>query len=174
MTEVVHMLRYERLWRVSLCVAILSACALGTVANSADALEAPSVLTFKELDAGGTSHFVDTAPEATVEHGVATISPGDTLIYTNPLAMEGGIAGKIRIVCVATESGNSKNPATAGFDCTGLAKLPSGSLVLVAELGKSPVEGAVTGGTRMFAGARGTFVSRKGRGFSTTTVTLIE
>jgi hypothetical protein len=96
------------------------------------------------------------------------------LLSTNPLAMEGKVVGKIRIVCTATSAGNTKNPDNAGFTCTGVAKIPGGTLILVGEAAEGPTEGAITGGTGIYAGARGTFVSRLGRGASTTTVTLLE
>jgi hypothetical protein len=56
----------------------------------------------------------------------------------------------------------------------GIAKISGGTLILVGEAGEGPTEGAITGGTGIYAGARGTFVSRPGRGASTTTVTLLE
>lgn len=165
---------FKKSWRMCASAVAVSSCVSAVLASSAGAIGGPAVLTFNELDKGATVHFVDNAPRATLKHGVASVSPGDMLIFTNPLAMEGTKVGKIRIVCTATSAGTTKNLASAGFDCIGIAKIPNGSLVLVAELGASPVEGAVTGGTGAYAGARGTFISRKGTGSSTTTVTLLE
>jgi hypothetical protein len=78
--------------------------------------------------------------------------------------------GKIRVVCTATSAGNTRNLVGAGFVCTGIARIPAGTLVLVAELR----EGVVTGGTGAYAGATGTFVPKEGKGSSTTTITLLE
>jgi hypothetical protein len=58
-------------------------------------------------------------------------------------------------------------------------KLREGSLVIVAPLSDRSrpgqvTEGAVLGGTDVYAGARGTFVVRRVRGAETSTVTLLE
>jgi hypothetical protein len=103
-----------------------------------------------------------------------SISPGDELIYSTPLAMEGKVVGKDRIVCTATSAATTKNPESAGFSCTGIVKIPGGTLILVGKAKEGPTEGAITGGTGTYAGARGTFVSREGRGSSTITVSLLE
>jgi hypothetical protein len=154
------------------CSVILSLSVLAVFAARAGAIGA-TTLTFKELEKGSTFHFVDNPPEATLKNG-ALFSPGDMLVSTNPLSMEGRVVGKIRTVCTATGNGTTKNPAAAGFYCTGIAKIPGGSLILVGEAGEGPGEGAITGGTGIYAGARGTFLSRPGKSSSTTTVTLLE
>jgi hypothetical protein len=165
---------FRKISRLCPLIVVAAFCLLSVLATSARAIDGPTIVTFEELDKGATSHFVDNAPKATLEHGVASFTPGDMLISTNPLAMEGRIVGKIRIVCTATGTGNTKNFSGPGFNCAGIAKVPGGSLVLIAELSESPVEGAITGGTGIYAGATGTFVSRRGRGASTTTVTLLQ
>ncbi len=162
----------KKIGRLCTTSVLLSPCVFAVLVSSASAIGG-STVTFEELDKGSTFHFVDNAPKATLKNG-ALFSPGDMLIVTNPLAMGGKVVGKIRTVCTATGAGNTKNPAAAGFDCTGIGRIPGGSLVLVGELGEGPVEGAITGGTGIYAGARGTFVSRNGKSFSTTTVTLLE
>jgi hypothetical protein len=132
-------------------------------------------LTFKELNKGATTHFVDNAPETTLTHGSGlSVSPGDMLLTTNPLAMEGKVVGKIRIVCTATSTGSTKNLDGAGFNCTGIARIPGGTLVLVGEAVEGPADGAITGGTGIYAGARGTFASRHVDGGSMNSVTLLE
>jgi hypothetical protein len=163
---------FKTIRRLCASAVLLSPCVFAVVVSSANAIGG-STVTFKELDKGSTFHFVDNPPEATLKNG-ALFSPGDVLITTNPIAMEGRVVGKIRIVCTATGAGNTKNPAAAGFNCTGIARIPGGSLVLVAELSEGPVEGSVTGGTGTYAGAKGTFVSRRGRGLSTTSITLLQ
>lgn len=131
-------------------------------------------MTFQELENKGTARFVDNAPTVTLKHGVVSISPGDEVVYSTPLAMEGKVVGKDRAVCTATSAATTKKLDSAGFICTGIAKIPGGTLILVGEAKEIPTEGAITGGTGSYAGARGTFVSRPGRGISTITVSLLE
>lgn len=168
-----HMNTFKKIGRLCVVTFVMEACALAGTVSSANAIGGPT-LTFQELDKGGTVNFVDNPPEATLKHGVVSFSPGDMLITTNPLAMEGKVVGKIRIVCTATSAGDTKHPAEAGLACTGIARIPGGSLVLVAELSEGATEGAVTGGTGVYAGADGTFISRRGRHSTTTVVTLLE
>jgi hypothetical protein len=154
--------------------AVLGFCSLAVLASSASAIGGPATLTFKELENKGTVHYVDNAPKATLKDGVVSISAGDQLVFSTPIAMEGKVVGKDRIVCTATSAGTTKKIESAGFTCTGIAKIPGGTLILVGEAKEGPTEGAITGGTGIYAGARGTFVSRQGRGSSTTTVSLLE
>ena len=120
---------------------------------------------------GASAHFLDNPPKITPGHGGEAVSPGDELLGTNPIAIEGKVVGKIRMVCTATSSGTVEN---AGFICSGVAKIPGGRLFLEGEAVQGPNEGAITGGTGTYAGARGTFLSRHGKGGSTTVVTLLE
>jgi hypothetical protein len=164
---------FRKIGRLSACAVILGLSVFAVLASSAGAVGA-TTLTFKELEKGSTFHFVDNPPEATLKNGVASFSPGDMLISSNPIAIEGEVVGKIRIICTATTAGNTKNYNAAGFYCTGIAKIPGGSLVFVGEASKGLEEGSVTGGTGIYAGARGTVVSRNGRGGSMVTVELVE
>jgi hypothetical protein len=102
------MTSFKKIRRLFASAVVLGSCVLAVLANSASATEGPTVLTFKELDKGATFHFVDNPPEATLEQGVVSFSAGDTVITTNPLAMEGKVVGKIRIVCTATATGSTK------------------------------------------------------------------
>ncbi len=153
---------------------VLGFSVLALVASPASAVGEPTTITFKELEKGATFHFLDNSPEATLNHGVVSISPGDELLSTNPLSIKGRIAGKMRVICTATRAGNTKNVNSAGFNCSGIARIPGGTLILEGEGREGPIEGAITGGTGIYAGARGTFVSRPNRGFSTITATLLE
>ena len=75
------------------------------------------------------------------------------------------------MVCTATST--ARKPEAAGFVCNGIAQFSNGSLVFAAMLNESnTTEGAITGGSGIYAGAHGTFVSKEGKGSSTTTVTL--
>jgi hypothetical protein len=153
---------------------VLGFSVLALFASPASALGEPTTITFKELEKGATFHFLDNPPEATLNHGVVSISPGDELLSTNPLSMEGRIVGKIRVICTATRAGNTRNVNSAGFNCSGIARIPGGTLILEGEGREGPTEGAITGGTGIYAGVRGTFISRPNRGFSTITATLLE
>jgi hypothetical protein len=153
---------------------ILTSSLLGLLASSASAIAGPTILSFKELDKGATVHFVDTAPAAKLEHGTPFFSPGNELVTTIPLAMEGKRVGKIRAICIATTSGNTRKPSSSNFICNGIARRPGGSLILAGEAGEGVTEGAVTGGTGIYAGARGSVITQAGRGGSTTLVTFVE
>jgi hypothetical protein len=157
-----------------LVLAALLCCGVVLVfAGSASA--ATTTLTFQEPEKGSTFAFVDNGPKSPRKHGFPTgFSAGDEVIFTNPLVQEGKRVGKIRVVCTATQSAGSESFAAAHFVCSGIAKIPGGSLVVAAELSEGATEGAIIGGSGRYAGARGTFVSKEGKGGSTTTVTLIE
>jgi hypothetical protein len=149
-------------------------CCVGALAFAASASAANTVLTFKEPEKGSTFAFVDNAPKSQLKHGFPTaFSAGDEIIFTNPLEAEGKTVGKIRVVCTATKNASSEHFAAAGFLCSGLAKIPGGSLAFAALLSEGATEGAVTGGTGSYAGASGTFVSKEGKGSSTVTITLL-
>ncbi len=153
---------------------LLGCVALALFAFTGSAAAATTTLTFKEPEKGSTFAFIDNAPKAKLKHGFPNkFTPGDELIFTNPIETEGRRVGRLRVVCTATAT--SKNPEAAGFICHGIAKLSNGTLVFEALLsGGNKTEGAIIGGSGVYAGARGSFVSREGKGSSTTTVTLIE
>jgi hypothetical protein len=150
-------------------------CCSAVLVFAGSASAATTTLTFKEPEKGSTFAFVDNGPKSPKKHGFpAGFSAGDEVIFTNPLEQEGKLVGKIRVVCTATANAGSGNFAAAHFICSGITKIPGGSLVVVAELGEGASEGAITGGSGKYAGAHGSFVSKEGKGSSTTTVTLIE
>jgi hypothetical protein len=150
-------------------------CCLGALAFAASASAANTVLTFKEPEKGSTFAFVDNAPKSpSTTHGFPTIfSAGDEIIFTNPLQTAGKTVGRVRVACTATQNANAKNFAGAGFLCNGIATIPGGSLSITAILAEGDTEGAVTGGTGIYAGATGTFASKEGKGSSTVTITLL-
>ncbi|MFN8163827.1 MAG: hypothetical protein U0R26_08335 [Solirubrobacterales bacterium] len=162
-----------KLGRLAVLAGLLSCSAVLVFAGSASA--ATTTLTFKEPEKGSTFAFVDNAPTSKKKHGFPTkFSAGDEVIFTNPLEAEGKVVGKLRVVCTATNSASSKSFAAAGFICSGIAKIPGGTLVFAAELSEGSTEGAITGGSGKYAGARGSFVSKEGKGANTVTVTLVE
>jgi hypothetical protein len=173
--EGLHLSTTRELARLALATCALGCLAVFVFAGSASA--ATTTLTFKEPEKGSTFAVVDNAPTSKKKHGFPTkFSAGDEVIFTNPLEAEGKLVGKIRVVCTATNSASSKNFAAAGFICSGIAKIPGGTLIFAAELTEGNTEGAITGGSGKYAGARGSFVSKEpeGKGASTTTVTLLE
>ena len=142
-------------------------------AFTGSAFAATTTLTFKEPEKGSTFAFIDNAPKTKVKHGFPEkISAGDELVFTNPLEAEGKKIGHLRAFCVATENGKFDS---AGFTCHGtFAFTGKGSLIAATTLVGNKTEGAIVGGTGTYAGARGTFRSKEGKGSSTVTVTLLE
>jgi hypothetical protein len=160
------------LTRPALAIALVGLACLAGVASAA---EPTTTLTFKEPEKGSTFAFVDNPPISQKKHGFPThFSPGDQVIFTNPLESMGRIVGKLRIVCTATTAAASKSFAAAGFTCTGIARIPGGTLVVAAELAEGSTEGAILGGSGKYAGARGSFVSKEAKGPNTVTITLLE
>jgi hypothetical protein len=148
---------------------------LAALAFSATASAATTTLTFKEPEKGSTFAFVDNAPKSQLQHGFPTkFSAGDEIIFTNPIEIAGKIVGRNHVVCTATKNASSKHFATAEFLCTGLARISGSTLVFSAMLSEGNTEGAITGGSGTYAGARGTFVTKEGKGTSTVTVSLLE
>lgn len=160
--------------RLALPFALFGACAALALPGLASAANT-TTLTFKEPEKGSTFAFVDNAPTSKKVHGFPTrFSAGDEIIFTNPLEAEGKIVGKLRVACTATSNASSKHFAAAGFICSGIARIPGGTLVLAAELSEGNTEGAITGGSGKYAGANGSFFSKEGKGSNTVTVTLVE
>jgi hypothetical protein len=153
---------------------------IGICALTAVPATASTTLTFKEPSKGATYGFIDVAPKSPKFFGIPKrYSPGDEMTFGGRLESGGRTVGKIGGICTATRFASSRNTVGAGFVCTALAKVPGGSLVLVgppdAEDGSNPAaEGAVTGGTGKYAGARGTFAVKESAFFDTNTITLLE
>lgn len=125
-------MRSTRRLAKSVVVAGLFSC-LAALIRAGPASAATTTLTFKEPEKGSTFAFVDSAPKSELVHGFPTkFSAGDQFIFTNPLEAEGKIVGKLRVVCVATQNASSKHFDAAGFNCTGISKIPGGTLVFVA------------------------------------------
>jgi hypothetical protein len=161
--------------RPGFAVALAGLACLAVVASATAAEPGTTTLTFKELEKGSTFAFVDNPPIAKKKHGFPIrFSPGDQVIFTNPLQSEGKVVGKLRVVCTATAAASSKSFAAAGFTCTGIAKIPGGTLVFAAELAEGSTEGAIIGGSGKYAGAHGSFFSKEAKGPNTVTVTLLE
>lgn len=139
------------------------------VAAQAGAATGPTTITFTEVSKGSTFEFVDNPPKQKSE-GSPT-SAGDQFVATSPLVMGGKTVGKERIACTATNT--SKSFEGAHFLCTGAFVLPAGTLFIEAIVGAPHLEGAVTGGTGSYAGAKGSFSVKERDTSSVVTVTLL-
>lgn len=146
--------------------------------GSAGAAQGQTTLTFKEPEKGSTFTYVDVAPQAPKKHGFPTaISPGDQIVITNPLTEGGKTIGKLRARCTATAAVKTSNPEAfvgAHFICEGVFSLGGSAIFGNARIVKGGTEGVVTGGTGKYAGARGTILSKEGKGGTATTITLLE
>lgn len=154
---------------------LLACCALAVAlvvpAGASTGNVGPSTITFKEPEKGSTFHFIDNPPKSKHGHGSPTISAGDVLVFQNPLTVSGKQIGHLEATCTATKS--SKDFEKADFQCQGTYVFANGTLTASALIGKN-VEGAITGGTGAYAGARGTFKAVEKKHVSTVTITLVE
>ncbi len=131
-----------------------------------------TTITFQEPEKGSTFAFIDNAPHTTVtNNGPKRISAGDQIVVVDPLVAKGKQIGHLRAVCIATN--NTNNFSKAGFVCDGTFVFAKGTLVGSVLIEKSKFEGAITGGTGIYANAHGIFVSKESKGFTTTTITLV-
>lgn len=146
--------------------------------GSAGAAQGQTTLTFKEPEKGSTFTFIDLPPKAPEKHGFPTaISPGDEIVITNPLTEGGKTIGKLRARCTATAAVKTSNHEAfvrAHFICEGVFSFGGSAIFGNARIVKGGTEGVVTGGTGKYAGARGTILSKEGKGGSTTTIALLE
>jgi drug/metabolite transporter (DMT)-like permease len=126
-------------------------------------------LTFKALDKGSTfTHVRNTKPKSERSN-----STGDGIVFTNPLAdASGSIVGKQYADCTTTKG--ARNFLRSTTTCVVVIDLRDGSLTLQANSkpGVPTTTGAVTGGTRSYANARGVFVADDRSG--DLTITLAE
>jgi hypothetical protein len=166
------MIRTPRFLGAGACLGLATYLAALVMAGPASA--APTVLHFEETEKGATFAFIDNPPTAKKRHGFPTkISAGDMIVLYNPLLEGGKKIGHLSASCVATK--NTAKFDAAGFNCTGTFVLPGGTLIAAATIGGNTTEGAITGGTGKYAGARGTFTTKEVKGpNSPVTVTLLE
>jgi hypothetical protein len=159
-------------WGVVVAAVIVCAVFCAFAASATAAKE--TIITFTEPEKGAVFHFVDNAPKTKVDkHGnPLRISAGDQLTIWNPLVSGGKRIGHLQAFCFATKPAK-RNFTAAAFECTGTWVLPTGTLSGQAVLGKVGAEGAIVGGTGIYANAHGTFISEEGK-TTTTTITLVE
>jgi hypothetical protein len=161
--------------RNRLAVLALAAVA-GAVALPAQAgAQALPPLSFKELDRGSTFRYIDNAPRTRIRDGApARTSAGDMLVFTNPLQDAAGASiGRLRATCTVTSAGPISRLQA---DCVGAYAFTTGTVwgaASVSFASRAPVVGAVLGGTRAYAGARGTFTSTDAGRDADTTITFL-
>jgi|tagenome__1003787_1003787.scaffolds.fasta_scaffold19401937_2 hypothetical protein len=148
--------------------AAVTAAVLAAVPAAAQA--PPSTILFTEVNKGSTFKFVDTPPRITKRRGPST---GDQLVFTTPLVKgAGGAHGTLRATCTITGRGQKATPAL----CYGVFTFAEGQLVAVlsiANLDAKKTTGAIVGGTRAYAGARGTLISTQTKTGSSDAITLM-
>jgi|1186.fasta_scaffold122230_2 hypothetical protein len=150
-------------------VAVTTAGALALMSAPAVA-QAPAPLVFREVQKGTTFSFVDNPPRSTNARRPRP-SAGDALVFTIPLAKGGRSRGTLRATCTITGIVKKRTSAL----CYGVLSLKEGELVLVvstSNLDDPKTTGSVIGGTRAYAGARGTFVSTTTKDGTIDTVTF--
>lgn len=149
-------------------VALVLAAAL-----PAGAQAPPKTVTFREVAKSTTFSYVDNPPRGTAAR--PRFSAGDAFVLNIPLINDAGAKrGALRAMCTVT--GRTKDPNRAPAICTGVITLKEGQLVVVvstANLDAKVTTGSVVGGTRAYAGARGTFLSVTSKAGTRDTVTLI-
>lgn len=139
--------------------------------TGSSAAAAPKVLTLVEPEKGSTFAFVDNAPKTKLVHGEPrVISPGDQMVFSRSIQEGGTNVGRAEVSCVATH--RSKRIDKAGLICHGIYVLQAGILTSSTVVTSTGAEGAITGGTGLYASARGTLLGTIAPGASTTVITL--
>jgi hypothetical protein len=160
--------------RFALILVAAGAVAAALVFGSSASAQAPTTLRFKELSKGSTFAFVDNAPKSKAK-GEPSASVGDLLVFTNPLVDAAGKRiGSLYVHCTAVVAARQANEATYG--CEGSVGLRGGTLTIQVLLGPSNIDATVTatvtGGTGVYANARGVAVSKTTKTGADDTVTL--
>jgi hypothetical protein len=120
-------------------------------------------LVFREVTKNSRFAFVDNAPRSKNPRR-PHFSPGDVLVFTVPLTKDGRRRGSLRANCTVTAG--SRDPNRAPVLCYGVFSFREGQVAVIVslnDLGAKLTSGAIVGGTRAYAGARGTFTSVVGR-----------
>ena len=160
--------------RLVLLLVAAGAVAAALVLGSSASAQAPTTLSFKELSKGSTFAFVDNAPKSKAK-GEPSASVGDVLVFTNPLVDTAGKRiGSLYVHCTAVVAAPQANKATYG--CEGAFGLRGGRLTIQLLLGPSDigatVTAMVTGGSGVYANARGVIVSKTTKTGADDTLTL--
>jgi hypothetical protein len=130
-------------------------------------------LTFKELNKGSTFEFIDNAPTSKAK-GEPSVSIGDLIVFTNPIADAADKRlGRLYAHCTAVVA--ARQASRAAFTCEGVVILGGGTLTVQAFLpyDGATVRGTVTGGTGVYANARGTLLSEPTKTGADDTISLV-
>ena len=150
---------------------VVAMLVLGAVLATTGGAQGQQGQTLKFVTKGGKFSFVDHKPRAKRNEDLGA---GDQFMISTPAFSGAKRAGTLDATCTATLGGKNGRGI-----CQGVYTLPSGDIYISARLTPSDtVRGAVTGGTRAFTGARGTFTSvdrpgEKGGDPSDDTITLL-
>lgn len=149
---------HEHIWEEPLMrrtpvisAAIVAVLAAGGILAVSGGAQAPTGQTIQFTERGGNEKYVDVAPRAKRRF---QFGAGDSFLFSNRL-FDGANkrVGRLDVRCSITVGGRS-----ARGTCVGVFALPDGDLHAAARLSTaSETNGAITGGTRAYAGARGTF-----------------
>ena len=165
--------RTARTVLAALAVAALALLALATGERSPASAQGPAgtVLKLTELEKGSTFKHVRNTKSRSRQANLL----GDLIVFTSPLADTAGkVVGRLHVKCVTTTG--SSNFMKSKLTCDGVMTLPGGTMTLQAITGPGSrtTNGAITGGTGVYANARGVFVSTERRtGGSDDTITLV-
>lgn len=128
-------------------VAVLAAGGILAVSGGA---QEPTGQTIQFSERGGNEKFVDVAPRAKRDFDA---SAGDSFLFSSRLFNGTRRIGTLDARCSFTVGGRA-----ARGTCVGVFALPDGDLHAAARLTTTnDTNGAIIGGTRAYAGARGTF-----------------
>jgi len=154
---------------VALALGALAAAALLVGPGASAQTPVGRTLSFTELEKGSTFKHVRNTKTKAAQANLL----GDVIVFTNPLAdASGQVVGKLHASCATTVG--ARNFLKSSMTCNGALVLRDGTLTWQAafKVSASTVTGAVTGGTGVYANARGVFVSKEDRSGTHDTITL--
>jgi hypothetical protein len=149
--------------------AVVAALATGGILAVSGGAQAPTGQTIQFSEKTITEKFVDAPPRARGENA----GGGDMFLFSNQLRSAANKrVGTLDAKCTFTRGGRSARGL-----CEGVFALPDGDLYASARLSTANnTTGAITGGTRAYVGARGTFTTvdpPNERSDPQTTITLL-
>jgi hypothetical protein len=155
----------------ALLAATAAAATTVVVLLSSASAQAPAtrILSFQELDEGSTFIHVRNTRTASRQSN----SPGDLIVFTNPVTDASGTRiGKLHAECATTVGARDFRKST--ITCAAVLHLRDGDLMgqFIASLADTATTGAITGGTGVYANARGVIVSKHTQAGSNDTITL--
>ena len=157
----------------TLCAATAAAATMTAVLlSSASAQNAGTrTLVLHERQKGATLTHIRNTPTKAKRSALQ----GDLIVFTNPLTDAAGTpTGKLSAQCVVTTGARSF--LAAALTCSSILHLRDGDLTVQINTmpGAAASIGAVTGGTRAYANARGVLVTKTSSAGSVDTLTLVD